>query len=738
MSIKWQYDDTFKPTGDAYLDWANGPGQKFPPGYENYAVPVTFKLQPGNTIESLIADNNTTFPLFKDQGGGAVPFIPGIYRNRSVFTGLFSPATWQSLMSEYHSDQATRDVLQEVIVGRPLPADALCEESSNSAPASAPQANPKRKKNTVIIGIIDEGIAFASERFRNAPTNSRVEYAWLQDAKCTGGVEGFQYGRELQKDDIVEDGDIATKGIDTLLADCLRGGQVDEDKFYALAGSANHARAGHKAVSWQIAHGTHVMDLAAGFPQGEKPVKPNGKEQDWHIICVQLPTSTVAETSGLGLEKFLLDGVNYIRDRAAKIAEKLDSDELPLVINFSSGVRSGPHDGTSTIEQGLDEFIEKRRLETGAPTQIVLPAGNSYLTRGHARFDLQPAGQSGSEQEVDWVIPPDDKTFSYMEIWLPKDISANDADAVALKITTPAGLESNYLNANASNNHHAMELDIEGSDDDLLCKAYYQFIGGPINRGRYLVALLPTEFHNPPSQLAPSGCWKIVLKNLGNSQTTIDAWIHWDDSPIGYKRFGRQSYFMDNNYTLFDKTTGRAVENDQPASPGGTESLVKRNGTINALATGALPVVVGGYFRKEHSAASYTSADHQGASTKPDFMAVCEATNSMLGILAAGTRSGSTVAMNGTSVAAPQVTRRIAELMAGGSDDNKIKRVLKKEAKKSERKLKRHGNAAHIPPPEIADERKGAGRLSFKLQRDSEQARFIDKLSRTGTAQPVS
>jgi hypothetical protein len=33
------------------------------------------------------------------------------------------------------------------------------------------------------------------------------------------------------------------------------------------------------------------------------------------------------------------------------------------------------------------------------------------------------------------------------------------------------------------------------------------------------------------------------------------------------------------------------------------------------------------------------------------------------GLLAAGTRTGSVVAMRGTSVAAPQITRRISELM---------------------------------------------------------------------------
>jgi hypothetical protein len=86
--------------------------------------------------------------------------------------------------------------------------------------------------------------------------------------------------------------------------------------------------------------------------------------------------------------------------------------------------------------------------------------------------------------------------------------------------------------------------------------------------------------------------------------------------------------------------------------------------------------------------------------------------------------------MNGTSIAAPQITRLIAEMMIKGFDDKKIKRKLKKKTKKSERKMKRHGNAAHIPKPKVAKERKGKGRLTLRLQRTSEKNRFIDSLAR--------
>ena len=49
----------------------------------------------------------------------------------------------------------------------------------------------------------------------------------------------------------------------------------------------------------------------------------------------------------------------------------------------------------------------------------------------------------------------------------------------------------------------------------------------------------------------------------------------------------------------------------------------------------------------------------------PDAMAVSEDSRVHRGVLAAGSRSGSVVAMSGTSVAAPQIARIIADDLAG-------------------------------------------------------------------------
>ncbi len=90
---------------------------------------------------------------------------------------------------------------------------------------------------------------------------------------------------------------------------------------------------------------------------------------------------------------------------------------------------------------------------------------------------------------------------------------------------------------------------------------------------------------------------------------------------------------------------------------------------MNALATGQHTIVVGGYRASDRMQSKYTGAGPVGTPptvpprTGPDVSAVADESVVLHGILAAGTRSGSVVAMDGTSVAAPQVTRLISEWM---------------------------------------------------------------------------
>ncbi|WFU44143.1 hypothetical protein QA640_17830 [Bradyrhizobium sp. CB82] len=656
-----QWKDDLPVLVDAYIDWVRVAAKwLLDPKDEAISVPVLVSLQPGHRegdfLNLLYAKLSET-----ELSKTARDFLselrdPGKLKGNGVRSDLeysqFTLVMPHEALKLLEDDSSIAQHIHRIAIAHKLPRHATHKVQRGEAKRPLPETQhsigkPEQGKEIpVVMGIIDEGIAFANQRFRRGPDESRVEYAWIQDGRFKGEVP---YGLELTKADI-----------DKSLRECMSAGQVDEDLFYSATGVVDFGQSAHKAAARRIGHGTHVMDLACGYDEAS-PLARDGKRP---IVCVKLPTVTVADTSGLGLEYYVLDGVDYILRRAQDIARQRQFDALPVVINFSSGILAGPRDGTHPIELAIDARINGRE----SPTDVVLPSGNSRLSCLHAKISLPPSdGKNGHEKKLQFRVLPDDRTCSYLEIWLPALPEPPRAGWMALTLEPPGGQRSLPLVAGA----RKRAIEWAPNDDVVLCKVYYEFIGPPTNRGRYMIALLPTALHDSARQLAPFGTWTIGLKNLTDKEIgDVEASIQWDDRPLGYPQNGRQSYFIDDRYQRFDEISGREVEVDN-------DSTIKRDGSINAIATGFRTIVAGGYLYNENRAVKYSSggptSPARGAAeaidreesdtlerTGPDALALSDQSSVYQGILAAGTRSGSVVRMNGTSVAAPQIARQLA------------------------------------------------------------------------------
>lgn len=542
----------------------------------------------------------------------------------------------------------------------------------------------------VVVGIIDDGIAFAHERFRKRDGTTRVEYFWHQDGVYDAPVSSFEYGRELRKQDLDR-----TKSITHLLTDSTHTAVVDEDELYVRAGLIDHGRPGHKTAAWRAAHGTHVMDLACGFD-------PRENRDDRPIVCVQLPAMTTADTSGGSLAPYAFDAMTYILERADQIAGTPGA--LPVVINFSYGLIAGPHDGTSDLEQAIDRFVTDRIDANGKRwLEVVLPSGNSHLSRCHAEVSFQSIGQV---EPLYWRVLPDDQTPSFLEIWLPHQSGTIAASRMKLTIKPPVGTESTP----------AMGEDPGwvlwwAPNGQVLCEVKYKYFPAPTERGMFLVTLQPTASLDPAIPLAPAGTWTIKLESeLFESGEVVHAWIQRDDSLYGHPRRGRQSYFDHRCYRRFDDG-GREIEEDRAAC------AVQRPGLINAIGTGREPSVMGGFLRREMVAARYSAsgpitipAGSPAHRNGPDATAVSEDSWVHRGVLAAGSRSGSVVAMGGTSVTAPQITRWIAGRLALGNPAIRGDRVaVQYLAAAQEVAAPPPARPSTIPP--LPNARYGAGRI---------------------------
>ena len=502
-------------------------------------------------------------------------------------------------------------------------------------------------EDTVIVAVIDDGIALANTRFQNL-SGSRVEYFWRQDGPQVSST--VPTGRELTKSQIK-----------TILASSSVGGFPDEDTFYSQAGltSFTETNISNFGVNLRASHGAHVMDTATGFSKQD-----NVKNRP--VIAVQLPAAVVEDTGGNEFDHHVYTAIDYILQRADHLSP---GRTLPLVINLSFGTFSGPHDGTSELEKFLDSKVISRDK-----TRIILPAGNSRQSRTHctinkSKFDIA----SQQKVELNWRVQPDDRTESNCHIWMPAETTANPlvTSRLSLSVVAPNGEQSAEINEVSSVGDLVYLV-----DGEVTCRVTYNFEAGDTNRGLFTLWLLPTVRNDnvnsafPARVVAPSGVWKIILKDTGlAADTSVQGWIERDDTAYGYRVKGRQSYFDDPYYEIVDDGTMMPHRFDP-----NTDSTTKRAGTLNGIATGNETIIVGAMYRKEQTVTDYsacgpvTIAAGQPSPTRngPDMLTIADDSRVHAGIAGAGTRSGSVVFLNGTSVAAPRVARAVADLLAVG------------------------------------------------------------------------
>lgn len=668
--MTWTFEDSRKrvlSAFDSYMDWAllrpgAGRADYLPHGADGYQVSLMVRLSTSlsallQQLNSLSADEHADLRAFGSALEDAARSQEG-----PVLTLFFDPDKVVQLFSPEGGGRIIdwEDVFDLVTFGPPVPergmqdkpSDALPKANSPAGATDETESDPVAPPRPVVVGIIDDGLAFGHERFRRSATETRFEAVWLQ------GVP-FLDGREIFAADI---------------NDWLGRSSGDEDAFYDLAGVLDFGQPRHKPLAQRHSHGTHVLDEAFGLDFAE--------HHDWRIIGVQLPVSVVADSSGALLTPFAVSAVRYIERKARELVPG-----APIVVAFSYGFTAGPHDGTHPIERSIDEILT---LHNGtypdAKMRVVIPAGNTHLSRLHASVRFSEATDPPNEAKLYWRVQPGDTTPSFVEIWLPGQY--HPGGRVSIALTTPDGEESDHFIEGQS---HVLTLQRDGR---IICQVFFR-ADIITKRGMFLISLQPTE-RMESGPVAPPGLWTIHLKNRGFARdAVVDAWIQRDEPPFGYPPRGRQSYFDHADYRRFD-AIGCEEEEDDPSC------IVQRCGSMNAMATGRTPLVVGGLMHKELKPPKYSAAGRNisSSSFRPSALATCDDSLVHGGVIAAGTRSGSWVTMNGTSVAGPRLARWIAGEMEGYRDTDRV--AVETFAGNEELTL---------PPPRPTRERGGAGRL---------------------------
>lgn len=544
-------------------------------------------------------------------------------------------------------------------------------------PDDDPMADTGFPPGTVTMAVIDDGIAFGNDQFRSSLVETRVQGMFILDAYVKGAGN---VGIKLNK-----------RKIDRLLRENTYSGLLDEESFYHAAGSTNRHAKFFSTTSFRRSHGTHVMSLAAGYPMSSAP-------DNRPIIAVQLPTRVTQDTSGSNMAPSLRRAIRYIMKRSRKIRIGGPNGPIaPLVVNFSYGTYSGPNDGTDIIARIIDRELKS---QPDQEVRVILPAGNSNLARCHAAVTFD-SNMPDQQVALDLNLYPDDFTCSHVQMWMPYSDDCTPPNYTTVRVTPPNNTQPMVVRAQLGSKQV-----LRNESGEIVAQLAYEMEPAPTSRGVITLSVNPTSSEKPSVALVPSGRWRVTLERgeITDDQK-IQVRIVRDDTLPGYPPFGRQAYFDNTCYVRFDKF-GAPLAVDPPNS----DCPIRRAGTLSGFACGKLPLVVGAFTQSNGIMSDYSSAgpitptrcDTAPNRVGPDASARADDSPVLLGVLAAGTRSGSKVRMNGTSVSAPLVARYVADGLQQGEAADRA--WLWAKAGISDRSF---------PPPKPSDTRTGGGRLSL-------------------------
>jgi Subtilase family len=554
------------------------------------------------------------------------------------------------------------DVLSRVQIGHPRgradqPADIGDESDIDLRAAETPN---------VVIGILDDFCPFAHRAVRGPDNSTRIAALWdqttYQDRALPWSLpKYFPYGRQ-----IAANASASANSLNGILNRAVQGSDIEEERCYGAEFGINTAPNG-STFQRRRAHGAAVLDLAAGIlnPLGQIDTNEGGigdldRKADAAskapIVFVQMPKEQTLISTGRWLAVNALDGIRYIHQIARRIGKKAHEapNEAGIAINLSYGAIAGAHDGTSMFEEAMDEIsAADDRLA------IVLAAGNGYGTDVHAERSIQRGGVG----EFYCLIPPDKSFETSVEICIP------DRECCKISVTAPDGT---MMTVDSGHPLELMSNDFSDRRSTIAGLIFPSMSSQSTKRAMALLVVSGTQLSHS-YKFAPSGVWKIQVTHIRGATFLAEAWVERDDQLVGAIR-GQWARFVEDHASL-GQDIRPDVGDDELRARGlqRPNSYINQRNTFSSIATGRMVFVVGGLRKRDDTITEY-SAEGSSASKGPSFSAYSDVGKALPGLHVAGTYSGVFERMNGTSVAAPQVTRKIANWLAAGDSATAIRK----------------------------------------------------------------
>lgn len=239
--------------------------------------------------------------------------------------------------------------------------------------------------NGITIAVLDTGVDYFHEDFRNEDGSSRILRIWDQTLEDFPGKppEGYQIGVEFTKEQIDE---------------AL--GRENRDKALELV-----------PVLDESGHGTAVAGIAAGNGRASNG-RYRGVAPESDLLVVKLGKP---KEGGFPRTTELMQAADYVVKYAAE-------RNLPLAVNISIGNTYGSHDGTALLESYLNTAADVGR------TVIVTGTGNEGAGRGHTSSVIT----SREEQIIEFSVGAYESKLN-IQLW------KYYVDEMSLTLVMPSG-----------------------------------------------------------------------------------------------------------------------------------------------------------------------------------------------------------------------------------------------------------------------------------------------------------
>lgn len=321
---------------------------------------------------------------------------------------------------------------------------------------------PGRRGAGVIVGVIDSGVDWRHQCFRNATGGTRILRIWDQNLTPQGGEASpapFGYGVEYQQ------------------------GAIN------AALTATNPLSVVRHMDDAVGHGTHVVGIAAGDGSPAGDGRPAftfiGVAPEADVIVVANRVTTEA----LGDSASTLDAVRYVFDVAQALGR-------PAVINLSQGDNVGPHDGTALLERGIDNLLG------GGGRAMVKSAGNAAGAGVHASGTLT----GGTNHTVQLAVPVNDTTPDTIDLWYA------GVDRISFRITPPGGTASAVVNPGTST---TLTL---GNGNRV-------FVDSVVNHPNNGDNRIYVQLQRGTQPATAAGTWTITLGAVSISNGRWDGWV---------------------------------------------------------------------------------------------------------------------------------------------------------------------------------------------------------------------